>query len=145
MKEEKNNKKTYLDTFVFMDILSGDAALSQKALQYVKEAEKEGAVVSTIIFSELAYHIRRHRGKEKTEEILFYVRSLPNLNIIPVTEEIAKTAGMMRAKYRKMKLPKKFTYFDCIHLATALSEGCKRFVTGDKGFKDVKEIHIEVY
>ncbi|MCX6815453.1 MAG: PIN domain-containing protein, partial [Candidatus Aenigmarchaeota archaeon] len=64
---------------------------------------------------------------------------------IPVSEEIAKTAGLLRAKYRKIKFPKKFTYFDCIHLATALSQGCKKFVTGDKGFKDVKEIPVEIY
>lgn len=128
-----------------MDILSGDEALVEKAVQYIEEAKKNGAVVSAVLFTELAYHLRRRKSREKTEEILFYIKSLPNLEIAPVTREIAKHAGLLRARYRKQKLAKKFTYFDCIHIATALANSCSKLVTGDKGFKDVKEISVEIY
>ena len=137
-------EKFYLDTFVFMDILSGEAD-AVKAHSYL-EKMKQGAkgVVSSILFAELAFHIRRKRGREKAEEILLYIKSLPNLEIVPVDQEIAKAAGFLRSHYSK-KIPKKLTYMDCIHIATAKAAGCTKFVTGDRGFKDVKEIEMEIY
>ncbi|MFA4819792.1 MAG: PIN domain-containing protein [Candidatus Aenigmatarchaeota archaeon] len=136
--------KIYLDTFVFMDILSGEDIFG-KAIQYIEEAKKVGGVISAVQLTELGFHLRRRKSREKTEEILFYIQSLPNLEIIPVTGEIAKDAGLLRARYRRMKTQKKFTYFDCIHLATALAAKCTKFVTGDRGFKEVKEIETEIY
>ena len=136
-------EKIYLDTFVFMDILSGEQE-GKKAEVYLNKMKISGGVVSSILFAELAFHIRRKRGKEKAAEILMYIKSLPNLEVVPVTEEIAKTAGMLRAHYSK-RISKKLTYFDCIHLATALAAGCTKFVTGDRGFRDIKEVQIEIY
>lgn len=137
-------EKIYLDTFVFMDILSGEAEAA-KAQAYL-EKMKAGAtgVVSAVLFSELAYHIKRKRGKERAIEILAYISSLPNLEIVPVSKEIAEAAGMLRARYAG-KITKKLTYFDCLHLATAIAANCSKFVTGDKGFRDVKEIEMEIY
>jgi predicted nucleic acid-binding protein len=139
---EKAEEKIYLDTFIFMDILSGDPALSAKAASYL-DGKKH--IISSIILTELAYHLRRRKSREKTEEVLFYIQSLPDTSIIPVTEEIGRHAGILRAKYRRLKFQKKFTYFDCIHLATAISEGCKKFVTGDRGFSGIQEIKVEIY
>jgi predicted nucleic acid-binding protein len=144
-KQNQQKEKIYLDTFVFMDILSGDEVLAAKVAEYIEQAKKSGTVVSAILFTELAYHLRRRKSREKTEEILFYIKSLPNLEIIPVDGEIAKNAGLIRAKYRRMGLPKRFTYFDCVHIATAITAGCTKFVTGDRGFRDIKEINVEIY
>ena len=135
--------KMYLDTFVFMDILSGEEDAA-KAEVYLNKMKVSGAVVSSILLAELAFHLRRKRGREKAEEILLYIQALPNLEIVPVSGEIAKIAGMLRARYSR-KIPKKLTYFDCIHIATALASGCTRFVTGDRGFRDIKEIEMEIY
>ncbi len=129
----------YLDTFVFMDMLSGKEELAERAKQYLKA----NAIVSAIIFTELSYHIAR-RDKENVEEILYLIESLPNLHIVPVSQEIATLAGSMRAKYRR-RLEKKLTYFDCIHLATAISEKCVKFITGDRGLQDIEEISVEIY
>ena len=142
---KESTEKIYLDTFVFMDILSGEKPVAEKAAQYIEEAEKAGAIVSVILFTELAFHMRKRKSREKTEEVLFYIKSIDNLEIVPVTDDIAKQAGLLRARFRRLKLPKKFTYFDCIHLATALTYGCSKFVTGDRGFKDIKEINVEIY
>lgn len=128
-----------------MDILSGDPLVSEKAKSYMDLAKKSGGIISAAQLTELAFHLRRRMSREKTEEILFYIKSLPNLEIIPVDDEIAKSAGLLRARYKRLKLQKKFTYFDCIHIATALAAGCTKFITGDRGFKDVKEIEMEIY
>ncbi len=145
--EKKETKeKIYLDTFVFMDMLSGNAEYMKKAqgyLESMKSGKVEG-VVSSILLAELAFHLKRKRGREKAEEILYYIRSLPNLSIIPLAEETAKEAGILRARYIR-KIQKKLTYFDCIHLATAIGQKCGKFVTGDKGFRDIKEVEEEIY
>src|SRR3989338_9152375 len=140
----EKKEKIYLDTFVFMDILAGEAEAEKAKIYLEKMKGGVTGVVSSILLAELAFHLRRKRGREKAAEILLYIRSLPNLEIVPVDGDIAKTAGMIRAQYAK-KIPKKLTYFDCIHLATALAAGCSKFVTGDKGFLDVKEIAMEIY
>jgi predicted nucleic acid-binding protein len=128
-----------------MDILSNDKESAAKAQVYLNRMKSgtEG-IVSSVVFAELVFHIKRKRGKEKAEEILMYIASLPNITIVPVTAEIAKLAGNIRARYIK-KISKKLTYFDCIHIATALDAGCDAFVTGDKGFKEIKEIKMDIY
>ncbi len=147
-KEAAKNKspddKIYLDTFVFMDILSNEPDIARKAESFLS-LMKSGTicVVSSILFAELAFHIKRTKGSEKAEEILMHLSSM-SLEIVPVSPEIAKQAGMLRAHYHG-KIEKKLTYFDCIHLATALAVGCSKFVTGDKGFKDVRELKMEIY
>lgn len=133
-------EKVYFDTFVFMDMLSGNPELAGKAEYYLRNAQ---GVVSAILLTELAFHVSR-RKKSKSDEILIHVQSLPNIEIIPVDIEIARVAGMLRAKYRG-KIEKKLTYFDCIHLATALQAKCKKFVTGDRGFREITDIEVEVY
>ena len=137
-------EKIYLDTFVFMDVLSNDPEAVKKATFYLNQLKEKQAVISSILFSELAFHVKRARGRERAEEIFMYISSLPNLEVIPVSQGIAKAAGMLRARYHG-KIEKKLTYFDCIHLATALDCGCTRFVTGDKGFRDIREIKMEIY
>jgi predicted nucleic acid-binding protein len=128
-----------------MDILSDDRESALKAEAYLEKLKSGiGGVISSVMLAELAYHIKHRRSRERAEEILMYISSLPNLKIVDVTPEIAKAAGMMRARYHD-KIPKKLSYFDCIHLATAIASQCDIFVTGDKGFKDVKEIKIEIY
>ena len=117
-------EKIYLDTFVFMDVLSGGPEAA-KAEEHLNKLKKDAnGVVSSILFTELAFHLKRKRGAMKAEEILLYVSSLPNMEVVPVTKEIAKVAGFLRARYAG-KIPKKLTYFDCIHIATALSQNAK--------------------
>ena len=149
LEEKKQNEKTleasrnkiYLDTFVFMDMLSGQKDLMDKAKKYIMQP----SMVSSIIFAELVFHmIRNGIPKSKKDEILFYVRSLENLEILDVTDEIAELAGRLRGRYWK-RLEKKLTYFDSIHLATAVINNVKKFVTGDKDFRGIEEIAIELY
>jgi len=130
----------YFDTFLFMDMLSGNPELAEKAEAYLRNSR---GVVSSILLAELAFHVSR-RKRSKAAEILFYVQSLPNIEIIGVDEEIAGLAGLLRSKYRG-KIQKKLTYFDCLHLATAMQSKCRKFITGDRGFREITDIEVEVY
>ena len=131
-------EKAYFDTFVFMDLLAG-GEYAEKAKQHLQQQ----GVVSSILLTEIAFHVAR-RKRSRADEILFYIQSLPNLEIIPLNEEIAGLAGKIRAKYRG-KVKKHLTYFDSIHLATAITQKCSRFITGDRGFEEIKDIAVEVY
>ncbi len=147
----KASDRLYLDTFVFMDMLSGQKDLMDKAKKYIMQP----SMVSSVIFAELVFHmIRNGIPKSKKDEILFYVRSLDNLEIVDVTDEIAELAGRIRAKNWNRKrrtsgtsgtINKRLTYFDSIHLATAIIQKAKKFITGDKDFKGFEELVIEVY
>ena len=136
----ESHEKMYFDTFLFMDMLSGNPELAEKAEAYLRNSR---GVVSSILLAELAFHVSR-RKRSKAAEILFYVQSLPNIEIIGVDEEIAGLAGLLRSKYRG-KIQKKLTYFDCLHLATAMQSKCKKFITGDRGFREITDIEVEVY
>jgi len=139
--KENNHNTVYFDTFVFMDLLSGHPEIMKKTQDYIKN---NNGVASSVLLTELYFHIRSKKGKEKAEQVLFYIQSLPNLEIVPVSAEIAMLAGKLRSKYRS-NIEKKLTYFDCIHLATAIITQCRKFITGDRGFKDVKEVEMEIY
>lgn len=137
----------YLDTYVFMDILSGNHDLVRKAEEYLRLA-KTGtqAVISTAMLEEISFHIARRKGFARAEEVLFLIRTLPNIEVIPVTADIASLAGHLKAKYYKHpEIEKNMTYMDCLHLATAIQTGCTKFVTGDKALRNIRDIPVEVY
>ena len=136
----ESHEKVYFDTFLFMDLLSVKPELAEKAEAYLRNSR---GVVSSILLAELAFRVSR-RKRSKANEILFYVQSLPNIEIIGVDEEIAGLAGLLRSKYRG-KIQKKLTYFDCLHLATAMKAKCRKFITGDRGFREITDIEVEVY
>lgn len=133
-------ERVYFDTFVFMDLLSGNKDMADRAESHMR---KYSGVVSAILLTELAYHIAK-RKRRLAGEVLFCVRSLPGLDIIPLDQETAGLAGAIRARYRG-KIQKRLTYFDCIHIATAIRAGCKKFITGDRGFREISDIEMEIY
>ena len=123
-----------------MDVLSGKEEFSDKAAEYLNSSEEK--IVSVILLSELSHHLTRRRAV--AEDIIYVLEAVPNFHVVELTEEIAILAGKLRAKYHG-RLEKHLTYFDAIHLATAITLECTKFVTGDKAFKNIEEIKVEVY
>lgn len=136
-----------LDTYVFLDLFSGDSRFEGKVKTYMEKVMegKIKAVISSGVFSELFYHVAKKWGVEKAEERIAFITSYPNLTITPVNNEISILAGRLRYKYYRKPPQREISYLDCIHLATAIFTNCKKFVTGDKDFEDIEEIDIEVY
>jgi predicted nucleic acid-binding protein len=60
------------------------------------------------------------------EQLIFHA----GINLIPIDRSILVSATKLRVKY-KLKTP------DAIHAATSLSIGCNRFITNDKGFRNI--------
>jgi predicted nucleic acid-binding protein len=134
----------YLDSYVFLDILSGKKELVERARKFLVEAIKVGYIVSSVVLTEVIYHLLRKGKVEESEDFLVFIESSENLKVVDVNKEIAVLAAKLRNKYYK-KGKVGISYLDCIHLATAIVTGCSKFVTGDKDFEVVKEIKVEIY
>ena len=100
---------------------------------------KERKCISTIILTEAKYKLTKKLGLEIAEKIMHYIEENENIEIIPVTKEIAKLAADLRLKYYK-RSDKDLSYADVINLATAILSNCKALYSGDSDFKDVEEI-----
>ena len=133
-----------LDTSLVMDLLSGESALVAKAKWYFKLVSQQSCVVSSVLLTELVFHIARRRGSLFAAEAAVLIRNYPNLTVIDVTDEIAIMAGNLRNKYYNRR-DREISFLDCIHLATAVISGATLFVTSDNDFAGVDEIKVALY
>ena len=65
------------------------------------------------------------------EQLIFQA----GINLIPIERSILGAATKLRVKYKLKTL-------DPIHAATALSISCHRFITNDKGFRNIAGLPI---
>ncbi|MBI5061889.1 MAG: PIN domain-containing protein [Candidatus Aenigmarchaeota archaeon] len=126
-----------------MDMLSDSENRTRKAEKWIREVEKEGGKASSLIFSEVIFHVSR-RNPQKVDWAITLIKSIRNLEIVDADESVSILAGRLRHKYYK-KTERELSYLDCVHLATAITSGCNKFVTGDKDFSGIEEIEVEVY
>ncbi|MBI2583573.1 MAG: PIN domain-containing protein [Candidatus Aenigmarchaeota archaeon] len=133
-----------LDTYVIMDLLSGEVELVKKAKKYLNEVREKGGIASAVLLTEIVYHVSRRRNPQFAEEAVAFIRNFPNLSVMEVTVDIAVMAGRLRNKYYKSKT-REISFLDCVHLASALSASAQKFVTGDKDFDAVEEMAVEIY
>lgn len=131
-----------LDTSVVIDFLSQDPALAIKAAPHFRAVREQGGVISSVLLTELLYHLSAKQGVQTALEAAVFLEEYPSLSIANVTPEIAILAAELRHKhYSKLR---QISYLDCIHLATAITLHAERFVTKDKDFKGIDEMRIEV-
>ena len=133
-----------LDSYVMMDALSDIKERSTKAQKYLEEASLAGGVISSTVLTEVFFQIAKRKNIEDAYKALHFIESIENLEILEVSRDIAVSAGNLRTKYYKNK-SREISYLDCIHLATGILAGCKKFVTGDRDFRGVEEIEVEIY
>ena len=94
-----------------------------------------GAVVSTIIFTELYPPLSSKRIDLLDCYRDFFAMFSNKIKIFDVTRPIAEYAAILRGRH-KIRTP------DAIHLATAIDQGADFFVTHDRQLKKVKEISV---
>ncbi len=133
-----------LDSYVLMDILSDKEDRIAKGRKYIAEAKAKGGIISSAAFAEVFFHIARRSSVENASKAILFIKSIENIEIIDVNQDISILAGNLRAKYYN-RMQKDLSYLNCIYLATAVMNNCKKFITGDKDFKGIEEIETEVY
>ncbi|WP_165847828.1 type II toxin-antitoxin system VapC family toxin [Ammonifex thiophilus] len=116
-----------LDTCCLIYYLEGSPLaheLRNEIFQPLEQGEFR-AVVSTLALAELLVR-PKSLGKENVcAEYLALLCSYPNLEIVPLTVEIALRCAKIRATNPTIRTP------DAIHLATAAEKGARIFVTND--------------
>lgn len=103
----KSTSKLLVDTDVLIDFLRGKP-LAQEILE--SAVSTCTAAISVVTIAEIVAGMRPSEEKQ-TDEFL------KGFEIIPVSEGIARLAGNLRNRHKRVLLP------DCLIAATALSEG----------------------
>jgi uncharacterized protein len=88
------------------------------------EANRFPGIIASLVFAELLVPAYRAGEVKQAEQLAHTLSNFPNLEIIPLTAEIACEAARPRARYR-IRTP------DAIHVATALAGGAGGLVTND--------------
>ncbi|QUL98189.1 MAG: PIN domain-containing protein [Candidatus Fermentithermobacillus carboniphilus] len=97
------------------------------------------AVISTLALAELLVRPASLGRGDACGEYLALLCSYPNLEVVPLTTEIAVRCAHIRAKHRTIRTP------DAIHLATAAERGAKVFLTNDSRLPpEVGEVEVIV-
>jgi predicted nucleic acid-binding protein len=123
----------YLDSYVILDLFSGEKRLAEKAKKYLEKAKKEGCVISTVVLTEVIFHLIRKGFENVVDDFLLFVDTFEKMKVVDVNKEIAIMAGKLRGKYYK-KPGCELSFLDCIHIATAIFAKCSKIVTGERSF-----------
>lgn len=132
-------KKIGIDTSIFIYLLEESPEhllLSRKLLRAV-EIGKLSGIFSCIGVLELLTGLKKQGRADLVDQYKFILANFQNLTIVGIDADTVDIASDLRAKYA-LKTP------DAIHVATAISEGAKTFVTNDKRLKQMTEIDVKL-
>lgn len=132
----------FIDSWVWIEYFSEDERW-REAEKVLQKVEREKGFVSSRVLAEVRYRILRKFDAEKADRVLNTIESFENLQVMPVSAEVAKYGADLRNKYYQ-RGEKELSYADAIHLATAVMAQCKKLYSGDSVFLDIDEIKTEV-
>ena len=124
-----------LDTSIFIYFLEDNARygpLAQITINGIEKGKWQG-VTSTITLMEISvrpWQLGQETAAREYEAILVH---FPNLSIVDIDRNVARTAAQLRAKYN-VAPP------DALQVAASLSYGAKAFLTNDKRLSRLQEL-----
>ena len=121
-----------LDSFAVMAHFQAESG-GEKVLELLERAGKSNVIIaiSLINVGEVAYLVRRERGKEQAEALLRDLRSLP-ITFYEVTEERIFAAAWLKADYS-------ISYADAFAAVTAQQKDAI-LITGDPELLELKRV-----
>ncbi len=134
-------KKIFLDTapvIYFLDQTPGFGDIALRVFESIVQNNKP-IITSVITVEEYLVYPYQNNIPEKETAFFDFTGDL-EINILPITLDIAKKAATIRAKY------KYFRAMDALQLATAIESGCDLFLTNDnqlKQFSDIRCVTVE--
>jgi predicted nucleic acid-binding protein len=128
-----------LDTVSFVYFLERHPTYYLPAIDLFERIEKGKieAVASTLVLTELLVPAFRAEDSSRAEEVCSLLAHFPHLKLIEVDTNIAYEASRIRAE-TALRTP------DALHLATALMQKVDWFVTNDKAFTRLKNLHLKI-
>lgn len=124
-----------LDTSVFVYFLENNknyAPLAQITLKGIENGKWQG-VTSTITLMEITVRPWQLENESAAREYEAVLVHFPNLTIVDVDRDVARTAAQLRAKY-KVSPP------DALQVAASVSFGANAFLTNDKRLAKLEEV-----
>ena len=124
-----------LDTSIFIYFLEDNARygpLAQITINGIEKGKWQG-LTSTITLMEISvrpWQLGQETAAREYEAILVH---FPNLSIVDIDRNVARTAAQLRAKYN-VAPP------DALQVAASLSYGAKAFLTNDKRLSRLQEL-----
>lgn len=101
------------------------------------EAGELSATTSTITVAEVSVRPLRLHRYDLHQQYLDLLLNTANLDVLPVSFQVAQTAAELRAQYN-VRLP------DALQLAAAIIAKCEAFVTNDRALRHVTAIPVLV-
>jgi predicted nucleic acid-binding protein len=133
-------KTIFLDTapvIYFIEAHHQFGPLVKQVVELMNENRIQ-AFTSVLTLSEVLPKPVETGNDELVEKFKTYLKSGPNLTLLPIGEAIGETAGVLRGKYPYLKT------VDAIQIAAALDADADVFLTNDKKLSGIKEIKILV-
>jgi predicted nucleic acid-binding protein len=133
-------KTIFLDTapiIYFIEAHDQFGPLVKQVVEFMNENRIQ-AFTSVLTLSEVLPKPVETGNDELTEKFKAYLKNGPNLTLLPITDIIGETAGVLRGKYPHLKT------VDAVQIATALDAEAEAFLTNDKKLSVIKEIKILV-
>ena len=139
---EQAEPMIFIDSWVWIEYFSEDERWKE-AESVLQSLEEEKGIISSLVLAEVRYRILRKFGTEKADRVINAIECFENLQVVPVTAEVAKYGADLRDKYYQ-RGEKELSYADAIHLATALLVDCGKLYSGDPDFEGIEETTTEV-
>lgn len=133
-------KTIFLDTapvIYFIEAHHQFGPLVRQVIELMNENRIQ-AVTSVLNLSEVLPKPVETGNDELAEKFKTYLKNGPNLTLLPITEIIGESGGVLRGKYPHLKT------IDAVQIATALDAEADAFLTNDKRLSGIKEIKIIV-
>ncbi|MEI6610018.1 MAG: PIN domain-containing protein [Deltaproteobacteria bacterium] len=133
-------KTIFLDTAPVIYFIEAHHQFGPLVMQVIElmNENRIQAVTSVLTLSEVLPKPVETGNDELAEKFKTYLKNGPNLTLLPITEIIGESAGVLRGKYPHLKT------VDAVQIATALDAEADAFLTNDKKLSGIKEIKILV-
>ena len=120
-----------LDSYSLIAYFDGEAG-AEKMVEIIRSARDSGRslLLSVINWGEVYYITLRESGRDRAEELVHLISTLP-IEIIPADWELTKQAAEFKARL-------KMSYADCFAAALAKARRAE-LVTGDAEFRQLQE------
>lgn len=133
----RNAKIGFIDSAVFIYFAEQHPkylGITNIIFNRVKNQELQ-AITSPITLAECLVVPERNQDANAIQIFTKLITTGPNVKFIPIEQEVAKQASVLRAKY-KISLP------DAFQLAISINIKCDLFLTNDLRLKKVSEVTV---
>jgi len=120
---------------IYLFEVGGPKAIAVQRLLDAAEGGSVSIIVASLALAEISVNPAAIDNDVLAERYADAIRSIPRLDLVPLTVEIAIDAGLLRGR-RGHSLP------DAIHLATAVRAGASVFVTNDRRLRALPRLDV---